>query len=85
MAETPIATITTHFSSLEDPRRVNRRHLLLDIIVIAICAAICGADDWVAVANYGHAKKAWLGSVDIWGTMAPCQPSRYQMNNGPRF
>jgi predicted transposase YbfD/YdcC len=56
----PIATIVAHFSDLEDPRESNRRHLLIDIIVIAICAAICGADNWVDVELFGRAKLAWL-------------------------
>jgi len=34
---------------------------LLDIVVIAICAVICGADDWAAVEEYGEAQRAWLG------------------------
>ncbi len=54
------ATIAERFSELEDPRRYNRRHLLHDIVVIAICAAICGADDWVAVEEFGRAKRSWF-------------------------
>ena len=46
MQQTPAGTITEHFTDLDDPRRYNRRHLLLDMVVIAICAVICGADDW---------------------------------------
>lgn len=60
MEQNPAATIAEHFSELEDPRRYNKRHLLHDIIVIAICAAICGADDWVAVEDFGHAKQSWF-------------------------
>ena len=60
MPQTGISTITKHFSVLEDPRRENRRHLLLDIIVIAICAAICGADRWTDVELFGQAKYGWL-------------------------
>jgi predicted transposase YbfD/YdcC len=60
MQQTPVATITEHFSKLDDPRRYNKRHLLLDIIVIAICAAICGADNWVEVENFGNAKQDWF-------------------------
>ena len=60
MQQTPVSTITNRFSKLDDPRRYNRRHLLLDIIVIAICAAICGADNWVDVENFGKAKYAWF-------------------------
>ena len=60
MQQNPTATITEHFSELGDPRRYNKRHLLDDIIVIAICAAICGADDWPAVEEFGRAKRRWL-------------------------
>lgn len=60
MAETPVATVTEHFSGLEDPRGDNRSHLLLDIIVIAICAAICGADSWTDVELFGQAKEKWF-------------------------
>ncbi len=60
MQQTPVATITEHFSELDDPRSNNKLHLLLDIVVIAICAAICGADNWVDVENFGKAKHDWL-------------------------
>ncbi len=60
MQQTPVATIIKHFSGLEEPRRDNKRHLLLDIIVIAICAAICGANGWTDVELFGHAKHEWF-------------------------
>jgi len=55
-------SIETHFSELHDPRRqtLNRRHKFIDILVIAICGVICGANDWVAVATFGKAKEDWL-------------------------
>jgi predicted transposase YbfD/YdcC len=34
--------------------------LLQDIIIIAICAVICGADDWVEVAEFGRSKEQWF-------------------------
>jgi predicted transposase YbfD/YdcC len=50
-----------HFALLPDPRiDRTKRHLLLDIVVIAVCAVICGADTWVDLAEYGRAKHAWL-------------------------
>ena len=61
MEQTPAGSLIEHFSELDDPRRYNRRHFLLDIVVIAICAVICGADDWAAVEEYGEAQRAWLG------------------------
>jgi len=50
-----------HFSTLKDPRIKKKiKHNLIDIIVITICAAICGADDWVSVEEYGKVKHDWL-------------------------
>lgn len=60
MAEDTTACIIEHFSGLDDPRRYNRRHQLIDIIVLAVSAVICGADDWPAVEEYGKAKQKWF-------------------------
>jgi predicted transposase YbfD/YdcC len=54
------APITEYFSGVEDPRWHNRRHKLLDILVIAICAVICGAESWEDIELFGKAKEAWL-------------------------
>lgn len=57
----PKRTIADHFVSLEDPRvERTKQHKLIDIITIAICAVICGADTWVAIETYGQAKQQWL-------------------------
>ena len=54
-------SIGAHFASLADPRADRGQdHLLLDMITIALCAVICGADGWVAVETFGRAKAAWL-------------------------
>src|SRR5512133_2680036 len=61
MAEEPLGSIRIHFSKLEDPRLVRqKRHQLMDIIVIAICAVICGAEGWVDIENFGKARIAWF-------------------------
>ena len=60
MKDTPTGKIADHFSELEDPRRQNRRHLLIDIITIAICGAICGADGWSEIELFGQAKYNWF-------------------------
>lgn len=53
--------IAHYFQDLEDPRLDRSQcHNLTDIIVIALCAVICGADTWVAVEKFGHAKFTWL-------------------------
>ncbi len=55
------AVIGRHFASLTDKRMQGKtRHNLLDIIVITICAVICGADGWTDVEVYGKAKYEWL-------------------------
>jgi predicted transposase YbfD/YdcC len=49
------------FASLSDPRiERTKLHLLQDILVMAVCAVICGADSWVDIAGYGRAKHKWL-------------------------
>ena len=61
MTQDPTCIITEHFGSLKD-QRTGRMvdHYLLEIITIAICATICGADDWVAVEEFGQAKEKWF-------------------------
>ena len=56
------ASIVEHFAGVDDPRLERKRaHLLMDILVIAISAVVCGANDWVAVETFGKAKESWLG------------------------
>ena len=50
-----------HFQEIEDPRvERTKDHALLDIITIAVCAVICGADDWVDIEAWGNEKLVWL-------------------------
>ena len=61
MAASPGSPITQHFATLTDPRIDHtKRHQLLDILTIALCAIICGADEWVAMEAYGNAKREWF-------------------------
>jgi predicted transposase YbfD/YdcC len=61
MTEKPFGSIEAHFGELSDPRQgQNVQHKLLDIIVIAICGVICGADGWVEIENFGRQKESWL-------------------------
>lgn len=48
--------------TLPDPRGPNRRHLLMDLLTIALFAVLAGADGWVAVVTYARDKQAWLES-----------------------
>jgi|RifCSP13_3_1023840.scaffolds.fasta_scaffold48719_1 predicted transposase YbfD/YdcC len=48
---------------VKDPRiDRTKRHLLCDILAIAICAVICGADEWTEMEAFGKAKQAWFKS-----------------------
>ena len=56
-----VASLSEHFGRLDDPREEGLvEHKLLDMIVIAVCAIICGADTWVEVETFGKARQAWL-------------------------
>lgn len=54
--------IAEHFGQVKDPRQHQVDHLLIEIITIALCAVICGADSWVEVEEFGKAKEAWFRS-----------------------
>ena len=61
MSESVPSSIAAHFRQLPDPRVCRtRRHTLEDILVITLCGVICGADDWVAIAEFGRAKRKWF-------------------------
>lgn len=60
MPARPSARIQDHFANLTDPRRRKVTYPLVNIVTIAICAVICGADDFVAIAKFGRAKRNWL-------------------------
>ncbi|WLQ14263.1 ISAs1 family transposase [Hahella aquimaris] len=64
MGSSLIDGVKHHFSSLSDPRRetLNMRHNFYDVLTIALCGIICGADDWVTITRFGDAKKEWFES-----------------------
>ncbi|MFB3119201.1 MAG: ISAs1 family transposase [Stenotrophomonas maltophilia] len=63
MVESTGAPIAEYFAALEDPRiDRTRRHQLLDIVTIAVCATICGADSWVDIELFGNCKEEWFKS-----------------------
>lgn len=57
------ASLIEVFGNIQDPR-LNRkkRHDLVDIMVITICAVICGAEHWTEVEDFGHCKIRWFSS-----------------------
>jgi predicted transposase YbfD/YdcC len=61
MPKKPLEAIEEHFSKVSDPRLDRtKEHKLIDLIAIAICAVICGAEGWTDIENFGNSKLAWL-------------------------
>jgi predicted transposase YbfD/YdcC len=61
MIETTLPPLLAPFGDLEDPRvERTKHHRLLDILGIALCATLCGADSFVAIEQFGQAKIEWL-------------------------
>jgi predicted transposase YbfD/YdcC len=60
MSQSPRASIQQCFSTLTDPRRRKVVYPLVNVVTIAICAVLCGADDFVAIAQFGRTKRKWL-------------------------
>jgi predicted transposase YbfD/YdcC len=61
MEDKILPAIENHFGDLSDPRIDRTKlHMLLDILVIAICAVIAGADNWEDVEEFGKARLEWF-------------------------
>lgn len=61
MSKPPRQSLIEHLSEVPDPRMTRtQRHELLDILVIALCAVIGGADHWTEVVEFGQAKQQWF-------------------------
>jgi predicted transposase YbfD/YdcC len=59
-----VVYIAEHFENLQDPRicTMNRRHLFLDIIVIAILAVLCGCEGWADIFAWAEEHQSWLST-----------------------
>ena len=61
MSERASASIVDQFTEISDPRiERNRKHNLIDIIVLTVCAVISGAEAWEEIEDYGKYKEEWL-------------------------
>jgi predicted transposase YbfD/YdcC len=57
------ASILEHFALLSDPRRDHGQiHRLDEIVFMAICGVLCGADSWQEIADYSESKSDWLST-----------------------
>jgi len=77
------ARLDRHFASLTDPRRGKVTYPLINIVAIALCATIAGADDFVAIADWARQKKDWLAKfLDLSSGGLP--PKSWSSLNGSR-
>ena len=53
-------TLDSFFNNIQDPRHHNKRHNLIDVIFVAICAVVAGADTYEQIENFGKKRKRWL-------------------------
>ena len=60
MSNVKSARVQDHFAELTDPRVREVKYPLINVVLIAICAVIGGADDFVAIAKYGRTKREWF-------------------------
>jgi predicted transposase YbfD/YdcC len=59
-SESP-ATLHDHFGELKDPRvERTREHPLINILFIAVCGVLCGADSFAAIHEFGVDRRSWL-------------------------
>jgi predicted transposase YbfD/YdcC len=62
MEKTTTSALLEHLATVPDPRIARHRwHKLSDILVIAICAVLCGAESYPAIEDFGYARAEWLG------------------------
>jgi predicted transposase YbfD/YdcC len=67
-------SLAHHFADLTDPRiDRSRLHELLDIVAIAICAVVAGADSWDDIEDFGKAKRDWPKTFPDLPNGIPCR------------
>lgn len=61
MTEESKPALIEHLEQISDPRiERTKRHKLIDVLVIAVCATICGAEAWTEMEEFGEAKEEWF-------------------------
>jgi predicted transposase YbfD/YdcC len=60
MKSQELSPFLEHFTDLQDPRTRQSEYPLQELLLVAICAVLSGADNWVDVADWGKLKLEWL-------------------------
>jgi predicted transposase YbfD/YdcC len=56
-----LVAVFTPLETLTDPRiERTRRHELFDLLVVALCGTIAGADSWADIERFGNDRLDWL-------------------------
>src|SRR5215212_2476096 len=56
-----VESMASYFESLSDPRHTrNRKHLFIDVVVIAVCGLVCGCDGPTAIHRWATNRRDWL-------------------------
>src|SRR5215213_5490468 len=64
MDKLPKISLTRLFEDMDDPRVVSRcSYPLVEVVLIDICAVLCGAETWTEVEEFGESKREWLGRL----------------------
>ena len=64
MVPQAIALAIDAFASVEDPRiDRTKRHSLLNVLVMALCSAIAGANGWDEIATFARSRQAWFATM----------------------
>lgn len=64
MEDNDLRDLESLFAQVEDPRMERTKlHRLRDIIILAICGVLCGADGWVEIEEFGKAKEAFFTNL----------------------
>lgn len=64
MDSLPKISLTRLFEDMDDPRVVGRcSYPLVEVVLIGICAVLCGAETWTEVEEFGESKREWLAKI----------------------
>lgn len=71
-SETMQQSLQEHFSIIRDPRQAGKiEHPLVDILILCVCAVICGAEGWSDIEEFGKSRKQWLQQKGLFSNGIP--------------
>ena len=75
MSEKARLSLLEHFAGVPDPRMMRtRRHGLLEMLAMSVCATIGGADCWTEVVSFARARRGWFETFLPSSTLTAASP-----------